>query len=121
MSLDISYVEDHGDLSSERIVLRASSNGIHIWHYLLSDSTYHDDGTVSNKLRHVFDFDSLSAITLNYGDIIILYTGKGTDQQSETGGVKVYSLHWGLNETVWNKDGDEAVLIKAESRTKKAV
>ncbi|MBJ2082389.1 hypothetical protein [Serratia ureilytica] len=121
MSLDISYVENHGDLSREKIVLRASSNGIHIWHYLLSDSTYHSDSTVSNKLRHVFDFDSLTAITLNDGDLIILYTCKGNDSVYEHEGVKIYSIHWGLNETVWNKNGDEAVLIKAESRAKKKV
>ncbi|MGN5981508.1 MULTISPECIES: hypothetical protein [Serratia] len=121
MSLEISFVSDHGNISMERIVLRSSSNEVHIWHYLLSDSTYHSDGTASNKLRHVFDFDSLSAIKLNEGDIVILYTGKGTDQVNEHNGVKVYSLHWGLSETVWNKDGDEAVLIKAASRTKKKV
>ncbi|QUY50340.1 hypothetical protein JK621_09420 [Serratia plymuthica] len=121
MSLEISFVSDHGNISMERIVLRSNSNGVLLWNYLLSDSTYHSDGTVSNKLRHVFDFDSLTAITLNDGDLIILYTCKGNDSVYEHEGVKIYSIHWGLNETVWNKNGDEAVLIKAESRAKKKV
>lgn len=121
MGLEIVNVENHGDLSTERITLRATSNNVNIWNYLLTDTTYRGDGSISNKLRHVFDFDCLDAIILNSGDCVVLYTGKGTDQIVENSGVKIYIIHWGLNETIWNKDGDKAFLIKAESRTKKAV
>ncbi|MBH2982706.1 hypothetical protein I5M90_04865 [Serratia marcescens] len=121
MDLEIAFVSDHGNISMERVVLRSNSNEVLLWNYLLSDSTYHSDGTASNKLRHVFDFDSLKAIKLNVGDVVILYTGKGTGQVTEHNGAKVYILYWGLNETVWNKNGDEAILIKVASRTKKKV
>lgn len=58
MSLTIIHVKEHGDLDKEYIVLAATGT-INLWNYMISDSTYHGDGTTSNKHRHVFDFDEL--------------------------------------------------------------
>lgn len=121
MDLAIVNVSNHGVLDSEHIGLVAN-NKLFLWNYLLSDSTYHSDGTVSNKHRHVFDFDSLPAITLSKGDVVILYTKKGKYRIADLGdGVKAHLIYWGLNETVWNKDGDQAILIEAAGREKKSV
>ncbi|MCI4449759.1 hypothetical protein [Klebsiella variicola] len=121
MSLTISHVNEHGELDKEYIVLAATGT-TNLWYYMISDSTYHGDGTTSNKHRHVFDFDELPAITLHSGDLVLLHTKKGkfsiTDLQGDK---KAYFVYWGLDETVWNKDGDEAVLIKVANKTKKSV
>lgn len=121
MDLEIISVKNHGELEKEFIGLGAKKT-LNLWNYMLSDSTYHGDGTASNKHRHVFDFDELPAITLEKGDIILLYTKKGKFNVGDmSGGGKVYSIYWGLNETIWNKDGDESLLIKVEERSKKKV
>ncbi|MDV2904928.1 hypothetical protein R0H17_25230 [Phytobacter diazotrophicus] len=121
MDVRIVSVQEHGDLEKEHIVLAADAQ-TNLWNYILSDSTYHGDGSTSNKHRHVFDFDELSAITLNKGDLVLLYTkiGKFGIQKLQNGS-KAYFIYWGLDETVWNKDGDEAVLVKVEERSKKKV
>ncbi|HID5228971.1 TPA: hypothetical protein ACXEMK_003883 [Enterobacter roggenkampii] len=121
MDLLIIGVKNHGELDNEYIGLGANKT-LNLWDYILADSTYHGDGTTSNKHRHVFDFDELHAITLNKGDVVLLYTRKGkyrVDNISD--GSKAYSIYWGLNETIWNKDGDKAILIKVAERIKKDV
>ncbi|HIE9725347.1 TPA: hypothetical protein ACXRYW_003583 [Klebsiella variicola subsp. variicola] len=121
MSLTIIHVKEHGDLDKEYIVLAATGT-INLWNYMISDSTYHGDGTTSNKHRHVFDFDELPAITLHSGDLVLLYTKKGKFSITDLpGDKKAYFVYWGLDETVWNKDGDEAMLIKVADKTKKSV
>lgn len=121
MELSIVSVNNHGVLDKEYVGLTAKSR-LNLWGYMLSDSTYHGDGTASNKHRHVFDFDELPAITLEKGDIVILYTKKGKLSVGDmSSGGKVYSIYWGLNETVWNKDGDKAILIKVAERIQKDV
>lgn len=77
MSLTIIHVKEHGDLDKEYIVLAATGT-TNLWYYMISDSTYHGDGTTSNKHRHVFDFDELPAITLHSGDLVLLYTKKAS-------------------------------------------
>ncbi|HFK4065599.1 TPA: hypothetical protein ACG1UU_003023 [Kluyvera ascorbata] len=121
MDLFIINVKNHGELEKEYIAFGADKV-LNLWDYLLADSTYLGDGTISNKHRHVFDFDGLHAITLNKGDIVILYTKKGKNRVDNlTDGSKAYSIYWGLSETIWNKDGDEAILIKVAERNKKSV
>lgn len=121
MDIRIVNAKDCGELDKEYIVLVADAN-TDLWDYILSDSTYHGDGTTSNKHRHVFDFDQIQAITLSKGDIVLLYTKKGKLFVHQLpNGAKAYVIYWGLNETVWNKDGDEAILIKVAERSKKKV
>ncbi|MHB9331806.1 hypothetical protein ACP3S7_30405 [Phytobacter ursingii] len=119
MDIGIVNVKEHGELEREHIVLAAVAQA-NLWNYILLDTTYHDDGSTSNKHRHVFDFDELSAITLNKGDLVLLYTKNGNFSIHELpNGTKAYLIYWGLDETVWNKDGDEAVLVKVAERSKK--
>ena len=121
MDVRFFYVEEHGNLDKEHIVLAADAN-TNLGGYILSDSTYHGDGTTSNKHRRVFDFDELQAITLIKSDLVLHYTKTGSFGVHELpSGTKAYFIYWGFNETVWNKDGDEAILIKVAERSKKKV
>lgn len=121
MKLRIVSATDHGELDKEHITL-AANDALSLWNYMLSDSTFHGDGSVSNKHRHVFDFDELNAITLNKDDLVLLYTKKGKYSiHTLSGGNKAYFIYWGLDETVWNKNGDKAILIEVAGREKKAV
>jgi len=121
MDIRVVHVEGHGELDKEHILLVADSQA-NLWNYILSDSTYHGDGSSSNKHRHVFDFDELAAITLKKDDLVFLYTKNGKfGIHTLPSGTKAYFVYWGLSETVWNKNGDEAILIKVSERSKKKV
>ncbi|MCK4227623.1 hypothetical protein J2N90_04220 [Enterobacter asburiae] len=121
MNIRVLNVVGHGELDKEHIVLTSNAQA-NLWDYILSDSTYHGDGSVSNKHRHVFDFDELAAITLKKDDLVLLFTKNGKfGIHTLPSGAKAYFIYWGLNETVWNKDGDEAILIKVSERSKKNV
>ena len=56
--------------------------------------------TVSDEADHVYYFPD--GFTLDPGDEVILYTGSGTDTDSE--------LYWGENGAIWNNSGDTVVL-----------
>lgn len=108
MKVKILYVKDSGDRKKERLVLKVLSN-TDIGSYIVCDTTYHPDDSISNKLRHVFWFPDK---IVNEGDFIALYSTSGTDREFENkAGTKTHRFHWGLDETIWNKDGDGAVVF----------
>ncbi len=109
MKFKLLYVKGSGDLSDERIILKALSKE-DIGRYMLCDTTYNEDGSVSNKLRHTFWFPDMVA---EKGDFIALYTKKGANtQHNNKAKTTTHFLHWGLDTTVWNKEGDGAVLFE---------
>lgn len=109
MNLKILRVHDNGVMSRERIVLKAFAP-LDIGRYILCDTTYNRDDTVSNKLRHSFWFPDKEIKT---GDFVVLYTTSGNDRQFDNKSDTVtHCFYWGLDRTVWNQDGDGAVLIE---------
>lgn len=109
MELEVIGVYDRGNLNFERIHLLVTSN-CYIGKYILTDSTYLKDGTVSNKLRHLYWFPDLEVYK---NQSIILYTREGIPHYSEdVYGNIVHNLFWELNRTVWNKEGDCAILCE---------
>jgi hypothetical protein len=114
MDLEIRRVVDKGNLDKERIVIYAKGDA-EIGEYILFDTTFKGDGTVSNKLRHTFWIPDQE---VNAGDLIVIYTKKGMNKFKENeNGSKTYFLYWGLNETVWNQNEDCAVLVKIDQWT----
>jgi len=109
MKVKIMYVKDNGDLAKERIILKALER-VDIGRYLLCDSTYNDDGTVSNKLRHTFWFPDK---VIEEGDFVALYTKFGADSQHDNKAeTTTHYFYWGLDRPIWNKSGDGAVLFE---------
>lgn len=108
MKLRILYVKESGNLQQERVVLKVLSN-TDIGNYVVCDTTYHDDDSVSNKLRHIFWFPDK---VVNKGDYIALYTKPGADREFENKSKTItHSFHWGIEKSIWNKDGDGAVVF----------
>ncbi|RYZ88123.1 MAG: hypothetical protein EOP04_10080 [Proteobacteria bacterium] len=77
--------------------------------YILFDTPYAKDGTVSNEVRHSFIFPNSK---VKKGDLVFLYSGKGQQQSSSHGMITAHKFYWGLDEHVWNNDGDCALLVK---------
>ena len=51
MTIEIKYAKDAGNIEKERLVLKATSDD-EIGNYVLFDTTYLEDGRVSNEMRH---------------------------------------------------------------------
>lgn len=95
----------------EMIVLKVTQL-CNIGRYILFDTTYEENGAVSNRHRHSFIFPNLN---VSAGDYIILHTDSGTNRTFiNKGKTKTYEFYWGLETSVWNQKEDNALLVKME-------
>lgn len=108
MKVKVLKVHNHGNHKEEYVFMEVLED-CEIGEYMLADSTYNQDGTISNKVRHTFWFPDKK---VKKGEFVSLWTGKGTNTEGETTkGAKIHRFYWGLESAVWNDDGDCAVLM----------
>jgi hypothetical protein len=111
MKIKIDRIIDHGQ-QNERVELSVSEN-TDLCYHLISDTTYTSNDKISNKLRHIHWFAPKKVIS---GDKIILYTRKGKDNAEKINSINTrYHIYWQLDSSVWNDDGDAAVLFNINS------
>ena len=109
MDAFIKYALDKGTLPKERIVLKITRD-TDIGQYVIFDTTFNEDGDTTNLLRHVFWFPDKA---VSKGDTVIVYTKEGNDSEQKTKAGRVsHFFYWGLDHTVWNQEGDGAVLLE---------
>ena len=97
---------------NEMVFMRASED-LDLGNYIITDSTYRATGTISNKLRHVYEFPSHS---VKKGELVALYSKVGKDhvgENTEKPPVRVHRFYWNLKERIWNQTGDRAYLLFA--------
>src|SRR6266404_6319207 len=112
MKLDIISIEDKGDLSKETIWLDVLEDA-DLKYYLVSDTTFTGENQISNELRHVYWFRSKQ---VKKGDYVALHTKDGTDSATPNKrNATTYHIYWDLGRTIWNKDGDCAVLFEVNT------
>ena len=113
MKLKIYKIEGKGDLDKEVIWFDVVEDISDLVYYIVSDTTYTDDNHISNELRHIYWFPSKS---VKKGDWIALRTKNGTNStvKNDRGG-NTHTFYWNLGRTIWNKDGDAAILFKVEN------
>ncbi|MFW1813918.1 hypothetical protein ACG9X6_04545 [Acinetobacter guillouiae] len=113
--LNLIDVFDAGDIDSERVKFKVKKE---CWldDFLIMDNTYTENGAISNKYRHVYNFE---CVKLYPGEIVYLYTKKGKNVvPTYNDESRTLRFYWGLGNTVWNKDGDTVHLIKIEKHDK---
>ena len=110
MKLKIKSVVDYGTHSSERVELVVTAD-CNLKYYMLTDTTYTSENTISNKMRHMHWFYSKDVIS---GDEVVLYTKKGTakTESIKNGNNTRYIIFWGLDSYIWNNSGDAALLFE---------
>lgn len=107
--LRIYSIEQKGNLSNECVWIDVLEDISSLSHYMICDTTYTDAHSISNELRHMHWFSDRK---INKGDWIKLFTKNGVNTTSTNNrGTTTHILHWNLGKTVWNKDGDAAVLF----------
>lgn len=112
MIIEVKYVKECGDLDKERIVLSVVKDG-DVGRYAIFDTTYTKGGSVSNKVRFTYWFPDKN---VKAGDLVVVYTkaGSSSEHQNKDGSTSHF-FYWGLDRTVWNEDGDCAVIARIDS------
>lgn len=112
MKLEIIKIIDRGVASKERLWLRVLAD-CDLSYFIVFDTTYTSQNSISNIQRHAHWF---SPKRVKSGDYVILYTGPGKPSESKNNdGSTNHFLYWGIDKTIWNKEGDCAVLFEINS------
>ena len=113
MKLKINSIENKGDISKECVWIDVLEDVDNLSYYLICDTTYTDDNHISNELRHLYWFSKYS---VKKGDWIKLVTKDGVNSTSPNDRkTTTHIFHWKLGKTVWNKDGDAAILFHVDT------
>jgi hypothetical protein len=112
MKLKILQVQNKGSAADEYVLLEALADCC-LNHYLIADTTYGQDGVISNKKRHLYWFPHIS---VKQGQRIILHSGHGKDRVcTSLEGETTHDFYWNQNTPVWNNRGDAALLFQLEA------
>lgn len=118
MKVKINRIKNQGDQAKEFVTIEVLQD-CDIGDYILSDSSYTEDGSISNKLRHVY---WLPDQKVKAGDFIQIYTGQGKSGSFKNkAGSITYKFYWGLNKPVWNDERDCAVVFEISAWVHKSV
>lgn len=118
MDITIEHIHNKGNYNEEYVSLKVEAN-CDAGQYILADTTYTADGSVSAKLRHVFWLPDKKVVA---GDYIWVHTKSGMpSENSNRANTKTHHVYWGLNTSVWNDDGDCAALFHYDKWMTKSV
>ncbi|EPM4748539.1 hypothetical protein ACTJ2M_000295 [Vibrio parahaemolyticus] len=104
MKLKVIEIKNSGTLNQEYVKLKVV-NDCNLKYYLLADTTYISETSISNKLRHMYWF---APKDVKKDDVIYVYSGKGKN----TSNSGVHKYYWNLSKSVWNDDDDAALLFE---------
>lgn len=109
MQLKITGLHNEGDETREYVYMLALED-CNLKNYAVADTTYGENGKISNKLRHFYWFGTYD---VKKGERVVLYTKPGKQSQGvTTNGVTVHRFYWGLKVPVWNNAEDGAILFE---------
>lgn len=111
MNLQIISIHNHGDAQREYVVFKVVADCI-LGEFVLSDTTYINEKTISNRLRHMYWW--VTSEKARKGDFIYVYTREGKDTTRVVEGVTHRDFFWNLKSSVWNNNGDAAVLMHVD-------
>jgi hypothetical protein len=109
MKVNIISIHNRGNYEKEHVLMRVLDD-CDIGRYMLADSTYTPKGQVSNKVRHTFWIPDKE---VKKGDLVSVWTRSGNDTTTKNdNGDIIHRFYWDLKSSVWNDDGDCAVLFE---------
>jgi len=117
MKLKIVKVVDRASPNQERLWLKVLQD-TDMKFYIVFDTTYTGANAISNLQRHAYWFPPKM---VHAGDNVVLCTGKGTNSsQPNQEGTQNHFFYWDLDKTIWNNQGDCAVLFEVGDWTTSA-
>ena len=111
--MDIELVDICNPGGEYEYILLKVNQDCNLGKFLIYDTTYDQEGNLSNKLPHFFRFPNYN-VTKTNTPLIRLYTSMNYKIQEWVNPQKVNNLilSWRLKETIWNKEGDKATLVE---------
>lgn len=114
MKVEIVKIIDRGVAKDERLWLKVLQD-TDMSFYVVFDTTYTSENTISNLQRHAYWFETLR---VKSGDNVVLYTRKGKyNTKQNADGTTSHFLYWGLDRSIWNNTGDCAVVFEVNGWT----
>lgn len=109
MKIEIKSIADKGNYQKERLVLRVMAD-TDIGDYLVIQSGfYNEEVSIGTYQTFWFPYKPVST-----GDLVILYTKSGKENQKELKRSKVaHFFYWGLDSSIWNRKDRAPVLLHA--------
>lgn len=118
MKLKILLINNSDDINKEYVRLKVLDD-CDLNDFALVDTTFTEDGDISNKHRHFYWFPTT---LVKKGDFVRLYSGTNTgDKPNIKADVTVHIFYWEQGSPVWNNDGDEASLLEIKVHDIKTV
>lgn len=117
MDVVIRKIADNSIHDKERLILDVTAD-VDIGNFVVFDTSFSKDGKISNKVRHTYWFPDQK---VKKGDVVVLYTRKGKNISEKKDSHTIYFYYWDLDISVWNNDGDCAVLLNCKDWTSKGV
>ena len=112
MDLRVVRVSDQGDEKKEYVSLQAKED-CNLEGYIIFDETFNNNGSASNKHRHIFIFPNWKVKKNEY---IFLFTHSGEHKRGETiAKTSASFFYWGLKSPVWNEEGDKVHLVQVKN------
>ena len=111
MDIELVSINNPG-LDNEYALIRVNRD-CNLNKFFIYDTTFDDEGRVSNKLPHMLRLPDCNVQVLRTPQIR-LYTSRSYPIQewSDPQHVNTLILSWRLNETIWNREGDKATLVE---------
>jgi len=117
MKLKISSFADAGNFPKERLVLRADAD-LELGEYAVFCSALSSNNKVTSGRKTAFWFPDGP---IKKGDLVVLYTKKGTERTKEISDGKTAHFHyWNDDRAMWGSTGNAAVVLKVSEWTKSA-
>ncbi|MBC8725069.1 hypothetical protein F6X37_26855 [Paraburkholderia sp. 31.1] len=113
MKLEIHSFADIGDISKERLVLRALDD-INIGDYVILRSKRSNDGGPLSGAKSAY---WLPDVVVKVGDLIILYTKTGAaGKKALSRDRTAHFYYWRMKEAIWGADkGNIAIVLESKS------
>ena len=120
MKLSIVGIKDNGT-DKERVLMKAEED-CNLKNYILYDETFDEEGNPSNKVPHMYRFDS---IEVKKGEYVSIYTkgkeGYALSKMTTPKDAPLHIIKRGLDITIFNQDGDMAHLVQINAENKAKV
>lgn len=108
--MNLKFVRIGNKGEEKEFILFHAVDDCNLHNYLIHDDTFDSDGELSNKLRHMYRFPSVS---VKKGEYVALYVkesgqySKGTYKKEHP----CHILYWGASTNIFNQDGDNLYLL----------